>query len=170
VTPFTGKYLYIDSMIYGLTSFALLVYAVTRALHECDASLLLLIPLAALALRHMLPRCLFPACRGLRFSGCFGAFTASQAYCFPVPSCRTTRWGRVTRFGIAAVLAGAVVIAYLRFFERRFGRAWQCTWPTAPGVLASRLGCNARLRCCGVAAAPGPAGQLMAAWDRHPAC
>jgi len=111
VTPFTGKYLYIDSMIYGLTCFALLVYAMTRALHECDASLLSLIPLAALACGICYPL-LFPAC--VVAIGCFGAlllagilFPDAVAPHYPVRA--------VTRFGIVAVLAGVVVIAYLRF-------------------------------------------------------
>src|SRR5581483_2745079 len=61
ITPPTSKFLFVDTMVFGMSSFAMLVYVVTRCISEPEELLLQWLSLASLACGITYPL-MFPSC------------------------------------------------------------------------------------------------------------
>jgi len=108
ITPPTEIYINLDAMVYGMASFGLLGYAITRTLSERHHRLLPMIPIAALSCGLMYPL-MFPACLVVMTLWLLAASVSG--------------WRRVSSYDartlartvLLMLVAAAIVVGYLLF-------------------------------------------------------
>lgn len=109
ITPPSEKFMYIDAMVFGMSSFAMLVYLATRCLTNEDERIIPLLSIASLACGILYPL-MFPSCLVVVGVLVVCALAARHIPQYRLPSYRPAA---IVTLIVAMAIVTAVIAAYL---------------------------------------------------------